>query len=101
MKKLAFSTSCMSVVLVALVALTSFAMAQPKMESAAQGDQSKLVQMVREATKQYLDAKKRDDASSTQASPNSLGIIPAVTHYTIRTVTWASALSLQNRYGVN
>lgn len=53
MNKPAFSASS-SAVLVALVALTSFAVAQHNMQP-AHGDQSKLRQAVREATAQYLD----------------------------------------------
>jgi hypothetical protein len=45
--------------------------------------------------------KKRHDASVTQASPNCFGIIPAITHNTIRTVTRMSALSLQKRNGIH
>jgi hypothetical protein len=45
--------------------------------------------------------KKRNNASVPQTSPNRIGIIPAVTHNTLRTVTRMSALSLQKRNGVH
>ncbi|MGA8272562.1 MAG: hypothetical protein WB919_13465 [Candidatus Sulfotelmatobacter sp.] len=54
MKKTRFVTSNMSV-LVVFLTLTSLAFAQHNMQPAAQGDQTKLVQLVRTATKQYLD----------------------------------------------
>ena len=55
MKKTPFFASACSTLLVAFLALSSFGLAQQKVQPAGQGDQSKLVQMVREATKQYLD----------------------------------------------
>jgi hypothetical protein len=55
MKKTLFAASNTSMLLVAMVALTSFASAQEKLQPAGKGDQSKLVEMVRNATKQYLD----------------------------------------------
>lgn len=55
MKKTVFHTSRRSLQLVALLALSSFGLAQQTPQPAGQGNQSKLVQMVREATKQYLD----------------------------------------------
>jgi hypothetical protein len=45
--------------------------------------------------------KKRDNASVPEASPNCFGIMAAVTHHTIGTVTRASALSLQKWNGVH
>jgi hypothetical protein len=45
--------------------------------------------------------KKGNNASVPQASPNRFGIIPAITHYTIRTVTRSPALSLQKRNGIH
>ena len=55
MKKTAWIGSYIPVLLVTFVALSSIASAQHKMQAAAKGDESKLVQTVREATKQYLD----------------------------------------------
>lgn len=55
MKKTMFHTSRISLPLVAFLALSSFGLAQQRVQPSEQGDQSKLVQMVREATKQYLD----------------------------------------------
>lgn len=52
MKKLAFLASPL---LLAVLALSSLAMAQHKMQSADRDDQSKLVQIVRDATQQYVD----------------------------------------------
>lgn len=52
MKKLAFFASFR---VLAVVALSSVALAQHKMQPEGQGDQTKLVQIVRNATKQYLD----------------------------------------------
>ena len=45
--------------------------------------------------------KKRNNASVPQVLPNRFGIIPAVAHNTIRTVTRASALSLQKQDGIH
>ena len=50
-----FFTLRMSLPLVALLVLSSFGLAQQQAEPTGQGAQSKLVQMVREATRQYLD----------------------------------------------
>jgi len=55
MKKTVLHPSRLSLQLIAFLALSSFGMAQQRVQPAEQGDQSKLVQMVREATKQYLD----------------------------------------------
>jgi hypothetical protein len=55
MKTTVFLTLRTSLLLVGLLALPSLGFAQQKVQPASQGDQSKLVQMVREATKQYLD----------------------------------------------
>ncbi len=55
MKKRASVGSNIFVLLVAFPALTSFALAQHTMQPAREGNQNKLVQVVREATKQYLD----------------------------------------------
>jgi hypothetical protein len=55
MKKTPFLVSPTSLLLIAFLSLAPLAVAQHKMQPAAGGDQSKLVQMVREATKQYLD----------------------------------------------
>ncbi len=55
MKTTVFLTSRISLLLVAFLALSSFGLAQQKVQPAGQGDQSKLVQMVREATRQYID----------------------------------------------
>jgi hypothetical protein len=55
MKKMPFVASNMSVLLVVFLALTSLALAQHNMQSAGQGDTSKLVEIVHHATKQYLD----------------------------------------------
>ena len=55
MKKKAWISSHIAVLLVTFLALSSIASAQHKMPSAAQGDQAKLVQIVRNATQQYLD----------------------------------------------
>ena len=55
MKKTVFHPSPISLPLVAFLALSSFGLAQQRVQPSEQGDQSRLVQMVREATKQYLD----------------------------------------------
>lgn len=55
MKKTATIAFHIPVLLVTLLALSSFALAQHEMQPAVQGDQSKLVQIVRNSTKQYLD----------------------------------------------
>lgn len=58
MKKTATAARQIPVLLSALLALSSSASAQHaehEMQAAEQGDQSKLVQVVRDATKQYLD----------------------------------------------
>lgn len=52
MKKLEFAASY---TVIAVMALSCLAFAQHKMQPAAQADQSKLVQIVHDATKQYLD----------------------------------------------
>jgi hypothetical protein len=54
MKKTATVSSHISVLLVAFLALSSIALAQNTRQPAGQGDQSKLVQIVRNATKQTL-----------------------------------------------
>jgi hypothetical protein len=53
MKKL----SHLTMLLAALLALTSFALAQQKTQSQGQGDQDKLVGIVRNATEQYQDVR--------------------------------------------
>jgi hypothetical protein len=55
MQKTMFVASGCSTLLVAFLTLSSVASAQQKTQPAGQGDQSKLVQMVRDATKQYID----------------------------------------------
>ena len=56
MKNTVFRNSRLSSVLVAFLALSSFGLAQQKMQPAGRReDQSTLVQTVREATKQYVD----------------------------------------------
>jgi hypothetical protein len=55
MKNSLFLTSRRLLLLVALPALSLFGFAQQEVQSAGPGDQSKLVRMVREATKRYLD----------------------------------------------
>src|SRR6202453_5465153 len=55
MKQILFAASNTSMLLVALLALTSFAPAQENLQPPGNGDQSKLVETVRNATKQYLD----------------------------------------------
>jgi len=55
MTKTTFFVSHTSVWLVAFLSLAPLAVAQHEMQPTGQGDQSKLVQMVRDATKQYLD----------------------------------------------
>jgi len=55
MKEIPFVASPKFVLLGAFLALSSFALGQQKMQTTGQGDQSKLVQIVREATKQYLE----------------------------------------------
>lgn len=58
MKNIATIASRIPVLLAALLALSSLASAQHdqhEMQAAKQGDESKLVQIVREATKQYID----------------------------------------------
>src|SRR5579859_1521889 len=47
--------SRLTMLLVAIPAFTSFAMAQGKTQPEAQDDESKLVQTVRDATQQYMD----------------------------------------------
>jgi len=44
---------------------------------------------------------KRDDASATQTLPDRLGVIGTVAQYAVRTMPWASPLSLQGWDGVN
>jgi len=55
MKNTLFLTSRKLLLLVALPALSLFGFAQQKLQPAEQGEQNKLVQMVRNATQQYLD----------------------------------------------
>ena len=55
MKNLLFLTSRRLLLLVALPALSLFGFAQQKLQPAEHGEQNKLVQMVRNATQQYLD----------------------------------------------
>ena len=55
MKNTANTARHVSVLLAALLSLSSLAWAEHEMPAAKQEDQSKLVQIVREATKQYLD----------------------------------------------
>jgi hypothetical protein len=55
MKKIRFVASNMSVLLVAFLALTSLGLAQQEMQPVEQGGKSKLVEIVRNATKHYLD----------------------------------------------
>jgi len=58
MTKKAWISSHIPVLLVTLLALSSIASAQHKMPPAEQEDKSKLVQIVRNATEQYLDINK-------------------------------------------
>jgi len=53
MKKIPFVASRKSALLVAFLAFTSFAVAQQEMQTAGQGDRNRLVQIVRNATRQY------------------------------------------------
>lgn len=55
MRKITFAALPCSALWVACLTLSSSAWAQHKMPSAAQGEQSTLVQLVRTATQQYLD----------------------------------------------
>ena len=55
MKRIPFVASNMSVLLVVFLALTSLALAQHNMQPAEQEGQNNLVQIVRNATKHYLD----------------------------------------------
>ncbi len=55
MKNTVFLTTRIYLLLIAFLALSSFSLAQQKVQPAGKEDPSKLVQMVREATKQYLD----------------------------------------------
>ena len=55
MKNTVFLTSRTSLLLIACLALSSFGLGQQKVQPAGKNDPSKLVQMVREATKQYID----------------------------------------------
>jgi hypothetical protein len=55
MKKIPFVASPKSVLLGAFLVVSSFALGQQTMQPMGQGDQAKLVEIVREATKQYLD----------------------------------------------
>jgi|SRR5215472_8739764 len=55
MTKTPFLVPHTSLVLVAFLSLAPLAVAQHKMQPTGEGSQNKLVQMVREATKQYLD----------------------------------------------
>lgn len=57
MKKLAFSTFGTSLVLVASLALSTFASAQDTAQPTGQVDQNRLIKIVRDATKQYQDVK--------------------------------------------
>lgn len=58
MKKTAFVASHVSILLLALLTLCSFALAQHSMPPTAHADQDKLVQIVRDSTQQYLDINK-------------------------------------------
>lgn len=55
LKKTASIVSCICLFFVTILAVSSLALAQHTMQPAGQGNQNKLVQIVREATKQYLD----------------------------------------------
>jgi len=55
MKKIPFVALPKFVLLGVFLALSSFALGEQKMQPTGQGDQSKLVQLVRDATRQYLD----------------------------------------------
>jgi hypothetical protein len=66
MKNTVFLKSRIFLLLVAFLALSSFALAQQKVQPAGQRDQSKLVQTVREATKQYLDV---NNATADEYAP--------------------------------
>jgi len=55
MKTNVFLTSRVSSLLITFLALSSFGLAQEKAQPASQGEQNKLVQIVREATNQYQD----------------------------------------------
>ena len=53
MKNTVFLTSRISLLLIAFLTLSSFGLAQQKVQPVGQGDQNKLVQIVRNATQQY------------------------------------------------
>ena len=65
MKKIPFVASTCSTLLVTFLTFGSIALAQ-QTQTAKPGDQSKLVRMVREATKQYLDV---NNATSDEYAP--------------------------------
>jgi hypothetical protein len=58
MKKIASIESHIPVLFVTLLVVSSLALAQQTTQPAGDGNQSKLVQMVRDATRQYLDINK-------------------------------------------
>ncbi|MBV8050500.1 MAG: hypothetical protein JOZ80_04890 [Acidobacteriaceae bacterium] len=66
MKKTASIVSRISLSAVTLFAFSSLALAQHAMHTAGHGDQSKLVQIVREATRQYLDV---NNATADEYAP--------------------------------
>ena len=57
MKTKVFITPHLCVLFVAVLALSSIALAQHKMQPEGQGDRNRLVQIVRDATRQYLSVK--------------------------------------------
>ena len=63
MKKL----SRLTMPLAAFLVLTPFALAQQQNQAAVQGDQDKLVQIVRNATKQYANNVRAEDVGAIRA----------------------------------
>ena len=71
-----FLTSRLSSLSIAFLALSSFGLAQQKTQPAGRGDQSALVQTVREATKQYLDV----NNATTDGYTKFLGCVSGSDH---------------------
>lgn len=76
MKKIPFTVLRLSMPLIALLALTSFTLAQQNKQPAEQGDKSKLVEIVRSATRQYLDV---NNATNAEYAP-FLGCVSGQDH---------------------
>ncbi len=85
MKKTAWIQPPIPVLLVTFLALSSIASAQHKMQAAAEGNQSKLVQIVRNATEQYLDI---NNAIAGHGILSAASAAPTM-------VRWASITSIQ------